>query len=433
MVLQREPNLARSPATVEPRRERTTAARKSGDGTAKSRRGASNTHWRAGELEAVLEAVTDALIVYDTAGRIVRMNSATRTLLGLDAVPEYEGLALDERLERVQMRDRDGVPLPRERWPHSHFLHGDALGGEAAPDIRVRALDGRELELSVSGAPIRDERGRTTGAVAVFRDVTARRQSERQTQQALLTLIASLGEANAHMDEFLTMVGHELRNPLSGIRASIQLAERRLRKMAEEAGPLSEAIARVVDPLQNGERQTKLLDRLVEDLLDVSRIQTDRLELRSVPVDLAALVRQAVEQQRVSHPGRRIALVGQDDTEVLMHADPDRIIQVVTNYLTNALKYSPEHTPVQVGLTVEPAVARVTVRDEGPGISVEQQARIWERFHRAPSAEEGEKTGLGLGLYISRKLVERHGGTVGVESAPGQGSTFWFVLPLASA
>ena len=115
--------------------------------------------------------------------------------------------------------------------------------------------------------------------------------------------------------------------------------------------------------------------------------------------------------------------------------DADRLGQVVTNYLTNALKYSPTYCPVTVGLDVDARQARVWVRDEGPGLPPEEQEAIWERFHRVKGIEvqSGSGIGLGLGLYICRTIIERHQGQVGVESEPGQGSTFWFTVPLAPA
>ena len=565
-----------------------------------------------GELDAVFDAVADALAVYDAEGNIQRMNAAMRALVGVNVDPAYQELPLAERLARIHLRDGVGRALPREQWPHTRILRGEALGGAAALDIRIHTLDGRDLDLNVSGAPIRDKLGEISGAVVFYRDVTAHRSGERHTQQALHALLAmaealvagsdaaedsrtlretatrlavliravvncrraslhaldpetetlmpigivgmsaemerawweewnahpplesalgaslvqrlragevlvydlsqppfdtvpnpygiitvllapmrtgerlvgilaldhdsvrhiytddelalaggaaklaalviererllaereaarasalSLRVANQHMDEFLSIASHELRNPLTSIRASIQLAERRIRKASQQAAAAGESAQAqmldvVLDPLLRGDRQTTLLDRLVGDLLDVSRMQMGRLELRRMKTDLAPLVREAVEQQRMSHPGRRIVLELPAGTALPVRADPDRVSQVVTNYLTNALKYSEDQAPVTVRLELLSDAARVTVRDEGPGIPAEQQPLIWERFHRTPTASAGVKSGLGLGLYISRNLVERHGGQVGVESVPGKGSTFWFTLPL---
>jgi signal transduction histidine kinase len=174
------------------------------------------------------------------------------------------------------------------------------------------------------------------------------------------------------------------------------------------------------------------LNRLVNDLVDVSRIQAGRLELHVARADLTAIVRDAVEEQRQAAPARTLALQLPTERCVSVIVDADRIGQVVTNYLTNALKYSPEDRPVDVGITVDRHEARVWVRDEGLGLPPEEQEGIWERFHRAQGIEvqSGSGIGLGLGLHICRTIIERHQGQVGVESARGTGSTFWFSLPL---
>jgi signal transduction histidine kinase len=141
-----------------------------------------------------------------------------------------------------------------------------------------------------------------------------------------------------------------------------------------------------------------------------------------------------VDGQREAEPQRSIRFQHPHNGSVLVYVDAGRIEQVVTNFLTNALKYSPADRPVEVRVEVEPHQARVWVRDQGPGLPPEEQERIWERFHRAQGVEvqSGTGVGLGLGLYISRMIVERHQGQVGVESTPGQGATFWFTLPLLS-
>jgi signal transduction histidine kinase len=151
--------------------------------------------------------------------------------------------------------------------------------------------------------------------------------------------------------------------------------------------------------------------------------------LRAQTFDLAALVSDVVEEQRLAWPARDITLEVPEALSV--PADPDRIGQVVTNYLTNALKYSPADQPVQVTLTQAERIVRLAVRDRGPGLPPAEQQRIWQRFHRAEGVQvlDGGGVGLGLGLHISRTIIERHGGEVGVRSAPGKGATFWFTLP----
>jgi signal transduction histidine kinase len=176
------------------------------------------------------------------------------------------------------------------------------------------------------------------------------------------------------------------------------------------------------------------MTRLVDDLLDDARIREGRLTLQMGPCDLEAVVGQAVAEQQVLAPERTIQLEVATAQPVVVVADAQRIAQVVTNYLSNALKYSREEQPVTVRLEVAGALARVSVRDVGAGVPEAEQAYVWERFHRIAGIEvqSGSGVGLGIGLHISKTIIEAHQGHVGVRSAPGQGSTFWFTLPLAA-
>jgi signal transduction histidine kinase len=247
----------------------------------------------------------------------------------------------------------------------------------------------------------------------------------------------ALREATRQMDTFLGMASHELKTPLTTIKLNLQLTQRRLEKvLCEDAGTVEQRQKKamhLLEQLTHTDRQADRLDRLVNDLLDVSRIQANRLDLRLEPVDLAAIVREVVEEQRQAVTARPITLHLPMNTRVPAFVDGDRIGQVVTNYLTNALKYSAEERSVEVGLSVEGDQARIWVRDQGPGIPAGEQEHVWERFHRVPGIEvqSGSGIGLGLGLHISRTIIERHHGQVGLESTPGVGSTFWCTLPLA--
>jgi signal transduction histidine kinase len=185
--------------------------------------------------------------------------------------------------------------------------------------------------------------------------------------------------------------------------------------------------------LQRTERQVGLQNRLINDLLDVSRIQTGRLELHPELLNITQLIQQVVEDQHDLLPDRTLRFNAHTSSEILVFADTDRLRQVITNYLSNALKYSAADKPVDIYINRSMHSVRVNVQDEGPGLTLEHQKRIWERFSRAPGIEDksGSSVGLGLGLHISRMIIERQSGHVGVESTPGHGSTFWFTLPLA--
>ena len=244
----------------------------------------------------------------------------------------------------------------------------------------------------------------------------------------------ALRNATAQMETFLGMAGHELKNPLASTKLSLQLAARRLRQMSQREPEIAPKLEPVLETMARAERQEHRLDRLVNELLDTSRIEAGKLELHLEPTDLVAIVREVVEEQSQMNPRRTLRLECPSDLWAPVLADADHIGEVVTNYLTNALKYSPLDRPVEVGVEVETQQAQVWVRDQGPGLPPEEQERIWERFHRAEGIEvqSGTGVGLGLGLHICCIIIEQHHGQVGVRSAPGQGSTFWFNLPLVT-
>jgi signal transduction histidine kinase len=249
----------------------------------------------------------------------------------------------------------------------------------------------------------------------------------------------SLREANRRMDEFLSIASHELRSPLTSIKGNIQLTQRRLKAVIGNRSVSTlddlDKLEMAYTLLERAEQQMRVLNRLVNDLIDISRIQAGKLDLQIQlrPSDLASIVKEVVQEQRKLHPERTIRLEISAQEPVPVAADVDRIGQVVTNYLTNALKYSTIERPVDVSLQLGSGMARVSVRDEGPGLSLEDQERIWERFYQAENidVQTGSSVGLGLGLYISKTIIERHHGQVGVQSRTGVGSTFWFTLPLA--
>jgi signal transduction histidine kinase len=245
-------------------------------------------------------------------------------------------------------------------------------------------------------------------------------------------------ETNRQMELFLGIVSHELKTPLT----SILLGLERLHRCAQALRlQLSEGTRNAVVQVETLHRlsettlqQAGRMNRLVQELLETARIQAGQFELNVQPADLEAIVRSAVQEQRQVALERTILLHECGGGPVLVSADADRLGQVVTNFLSNALRYSEEAKPVEVGVQVEGGQGRVWVRDQGPGIPLDEQKRLWERFHRVPgiAVQSGSGVGLGIGLYLSKKIMEQHGGQVGVQSAKGAGSTFWCTLPLAS-
>jgi len=244
-------------------------------------------------------------------------------------------------------------------------------------------------------------------------------------------------ELSRLINEFLNLASHELNTPLTAIKGNIQLAQRRLatlkRQLAEQPEGVREQLEQLQHPLTSATQSTRLEQRIIQDLLDDARIQSHTLQLHRARWDLNALLREVVATQRRAAPERTIVLESlPPEHEVPLMADAERITQVIASYLANALRYSPADQPVTVQLRVEGAGARVSVQDQGPGIPGEEQERIWERLYHAKgiAVQHELDLSLGLGLYLSRAFIEDHQGSVGVQSKPGQGTTFWFTLPV---
>jgi signal transduction histidine kinase len=214
----------------------------------------------------------------------------------------------------------------------------------------------------------------------------------------------------------LGSAAHEIKNGLGPLGMTLQLVERKL--LAGETVPPQD--------LSFARAQVRRLSHLVNDLLDVTHLDTDSFPLRPRPADLAATVGEAVDVFQRGNV-RQIARA-LPAAPVNVTFDPDRIVQVVLNLLENAAKYAPLPAPISVSLAKVDGGARVEVRDGGPGLPSEERERVFARFVRARDEGDGTR-GLGLGLYLCRSIVERHGGRIGVESTPGNGATFWFELP----
>ncbi len=278
------------------------------------------------------------------------------------------------------------------------------------------AKDGKRVPVLTGGTRLRQV-GSLPLAITFVLDLTARKELERQK------------------DLFLGMTGHELKTPLAVLRGTLQLGQRRLKRITttEHVSPEWKTFVQdLTKELEDSVRQIDVQTRLINDLLDVSRIMTNTLKLELRRCELGSIVRETIKDLRIMAPERSLLLEVPEHLAVHVLADRERISQVVSNYVTNALRYSSPDQPVHIGLTTKEDVARVWVRDQGPGLSAEAQKDLWQRFHQVREVPvlSGSGKGLGLGLYICHMLIAQHQGEVGVESTPGEGSTFWFTLPL---
>jgi signal transduction histidine kinase len=233
-----------------------------------------------------------------------------------------------------------------------------------------------------------------------------------------------LEQVNQTKDQFLSMASHELKTPITSIRGQAQIMLRRLAKQKE----LPKELVDVRTALESIDEQTQRLNALVGDLLDLSTIRSGKIELRLSRCDLCDVCRDAVKDQQLLT--ERTIELELPSSSVTLKADCDRLNQVVSNLVSNALKYSLEESSVQVMVCQQDTCVRIAVRDAGQGIPKDQQTLIFEPFYRTPNAQTSKKSGWGLGLAICKDIVERHGGHIWCESERGKGSTFFVELPL---
>ncbi|GCE16421.1 sensor histidine kinase [Dictyobacter kobayashii] len=243
-------------------------------------------------------------------------------------------------------------------------------------------------------------------------------------------------EIDQRMNDFLGITAHELKTPITTIKGTIQILLRTAKREIQKTNISVDEYMQTMDTIQHlltrADNQVRRLTHLINDIVYISRIQDKKLDPRLERGDLTGLLKDVVNQQRQLNT-RRTIQVEDSLLPAYVMMDRDHVEQVITNYLSNALKYSPENQQVEISLHNEDKVVKITVHDHGPGISKEDQGHIWERFYRVQHAEvlSGSGIGFGLGLYISRSIIEKHGGEVGVSSAVGQGTTFWFTLAKA--
>ncbi|HNP70127.1 MAG TPA: ATP-binding protein [Kouleothrix sp.] len=369
------------------------------------------------KLAAVINSIAEGVVLCNGDGRLVLANQSAMELLSIERLPVEQ--SINEMPDFYAIRDLDGNPLPVERLPLAR-----ALSGEVFHDHRVlsRGASGQDTVLSFSGAPVYDDENNVDGAVTIFRDITTSQKLERAK------------------DDFLAVAAHELRSPLAAVRGYTDLLVRREQRRGDEDSPELRGLTVLA-------QQVTHMLRMVDNILDVSRIDAGQVSLQVQPVNLVALAQQVIEQQRPLAGERQLEL-DSDGAELNVSCDSLRIRQVLTNLVGNAIRYSPNGTRIGVRLYTcaanaiaarHPAYAAlagadthsmhamVIVEDQGAGISEEQLGRLFRRYARG-SERRGE--GLGLGLYLSREFVARHGGQIWAESREGQGSAFFFTLPL---
>ncbi len=355
-------------------------------------------------LASIVESSDDAIISKSLDGIIQSWNAAAERLFGYtsdEAVGRHISLIIPP--DRIAEEDHIIATL-KAGSPIDHF-----------ETERVRK-DGQRVLVSLTVSPIRDDNGRVIGASKIARDISDRKLVE----DNLRRLAADLEKADRRKNEFLATLAHELRNPLAPLSNTLEI----LKRSANQDVTVRQG-------LDTMERQLEQLVRLVDDLLDLSRITHNRIELRKRHIELASVLRQAVlAAQPLAESARHSIDVILPAEPIHLHADPVRLTQVFGNLLNNSCKYSPPSGKIRVNVSLDGEEAIVTVTDSGIGIPADKLDAIFEMFTQVDSSLEQSQGGLGIGLTLVKRIVELHGGTVTARSAgAGRGSTFEVRLP----
>jgi signal transduction histidine kinase len=344
-------------------------------------------------------------------------NEVTAVTSGTEALAQLREHEFDVVLTDLRLDDLDGIEILRETqklWPDTVSI---MLTGYASLESAVTALRSGAYDYLIKPSDV-DELRATIG----------RALERRRLRQRLV----ELEQLDKLKTQFLSMASHELRTPLTAVSGFIQIARRRMSRLSgapDIPTPWREEAQKADETLEMANRQGKKLARLIDELLDVSRLQQGRVEMRLAEMDLADVVREVAERMRLLSKGHEIETKIAGQASVV--ADRDRIEQVFENLVGNAIKYSPDAGRILVSMRVNGANAIVSVRDEGIGVAPGEVEKIFGLFYRSPDPRADHVGGLGLGLYISREIVARHHGRLWAERNSGAGTTFHVTLPLA--
>jgi PAS domain S-box-containing protein len=352
-------------------------------------------------LAAIVDSSDDAIVSKDLNGMITSWNHGAEKIFGYSA---------QETIGR-----HITIIIPEDRLDEETVIINKIRKGESVSHFETirKRKDGREINISLTVSPIKDKNGKVIGASKVARDITEKVEVEKQRQ--LFT--QRLQEINHYKDEFMAMASHELKTPLTVIKANLQILEHKMQ---------DDNKIYFVNKTLN---QVNKLTNLISDLLDVSKIQTGALELNRTNFELVPFLTEIIESIQQTSPNHEITLTVKNK-KLMVRGDRDRLEQVVINILTNAIKYSPNGKKVTVDAGIKDEQIIVEITDFGIGIPEDDLDKVFTRFFRVRGLAS-TFAGSGIGLYISSEIIKRHGGNMWVESEINKGSTFYFSIPSA--
>jgi len=354
---------------------------------------------KQGVLAAIIDTSDDTILSKTLEGIITSWNKAAIKMFGYT-----EAEAVGQHISLI---------IPPDRLNEEAFIIGEVSKGNKVDHFQTlrRAKNGNLVPISLSVSPVVDDNGKVIGASKIARDISA----EQTSQDELAKLYQQLKELNAKKDEFIALASHELKTPLTSIKGYLQILAQRV---TDEKNIIF---------VQKTRQQIAKLSALVDDLLDVSKIEAGKLHFAAEDFNIREVIDDALEL--ISHTNSDYTITLHSPvSECMVKGDAHRIEQVMINLLTNAIRYAPNSNRIEVHLSHENDEVKIGVKDFGTGIAPEKLEHIFSRYYRVDDSNS-KVSGLGIGLYLCYEIVTRHHGKIWAESEPGIGSVFWFTLP----
>jgi PAS domain S-box-containing protein len=357
-------------------------------------------------IEKLISSSLDLIMVIDKELRFITLNKKAETVLG----KAFKGPIIGEKITDIN---------PSVVGTQSFQDLLDAFKGNIIIRDKVKTTIGEDQYYEHNYVPLYNEDGEVYAVMVISHDIT---ENIRQMEE-----LRKLSESDVQKNNFIAMASHELKTPITSIKGYVQLLLNAFDKNKEKEKQLPPLLVR--SSLISVDKQITRLTRLISELLDLTKIETGTLELKKENFSLNQLAIETVEDILYTNTKHQINLY--HDFQAYVFADKDRIGQVMINFLTNAIKYSPDNNKIDVFIhQATNGQVAFTVKDNGIGIDKEEQGKIFERFYRAKGKEEQTYPGFGIGLFIANEFVQKHGGHVSVESEKGKGSVFTFTLPV---
>ncbi|MGN6180724.1 MAG: PAS domain S-box protein [Mucilaginibacter sp.] len=341
------------------------------------------------KLASIVETSDDAIISKTLEGMITSWNAAAERMFGYT--------------EEEMIGKSIYTIIPEDRQDEEPRILARLGAGERVDHYETirQTKDGRLLDVSLTISPLKDKQGQIIGLSKIARDITAKKQEEQRK------------------NDFIGMVSHELRTPLTSLAAIIQVTQKKIGQDGEQF---------LINALAKANQQARRMAAMINGFLNVSRLEAGKLLLEKEPFDLGQLLRELLDEARLIVTSHTFSMEECDN--VIVNADRDKISSVISNLISNAVKYSPKGRLIDIRCKIKDNMIVVSVKDEGMGIKSEDLAHIFDRYYRVETNNTRHISGFGIGLYLCAEIIKRHGGDIWAESEPDKGTTFYFSLPV---